>query len=254
VTFVLASSAALAEPLSPTVLAGLDSDKPRIRIAAVVAIGKSDDENARRYLEGMLGDTDDTVRAAACESLMKRGDATALPALRALLDDKSSLVKKLAKKAVTALEKSAKKSGVVVPTGKLVVADLSDATDGSGKAADGIVERLRVGVKTALANEARVVVDVRDTQQKQGFGLKLRIRSIDETAQDGATIVSVKFEMTLVKLPENALRLQSTATAGAGIEGELNDRYRAELQRDAVDACAPELAKDFVDYALTRAR
>jgi hypothetical protein len=135
-----------------------------------------------------------------------------------------------------------------------VLADISDATDGSEKAAPGIVERLREGVKAALTTETRVPLDVRDTKQKDGFGLKLRIRSIDESVQDGVTIVSVKCEMTLVKLPENALRLQSTATAGAGIEGTLTDRDRAELQRDAVDACAPELAKDFIEYALTRVR
>jgi hypothetical protein len=243
-----------AEPVSPTVLAGLESEKPRVRIGAVVAIAKSDDENARRYLEGMLRDSDDTVRAAACEQLMKRGDPTALPAVRALVDDKSALVKKIANKAIAALEKAAKKSGVVVPPGKLVLADISDATDGSEKAAPGIVERLREGVKAALTTETRVPLDVRDTKQKDGFGLKLRIRSIDESVQDGVTIVSVKCEMTLVKLPENALRLQSTATAGAGIEGTLTDRDRAELQRDAVDACAPELAKDFIEYALTRVR
>jgi hypothetical protein len=243
-----------AEPVSSTVLVGLESDKPRVRIATIVAISKSGDENATRYLLGMLSDADATVRAAACEALMKRGDVTALPAIRALDGDKSGLVKKVAKKAVTELEKSAKNSGVVVPSGRLVLADVSEATDGSEKAAPGVVDRLREGVKSALAAESRVVFDVRDTKQKEGFGLKLRIRSIDESVQDGVSVVSVKCEMTLVKLPENALRLQSTATAGAGIEGALTDRYRAELQRDAVDACAPELAKDFVEYALTRAR
>lgn len=246
---------ARAEALSSTVLAGLEADKPRLRIAAIVAVAKSDDENARRYVEGMLADKDASVRAAACEALMKRGDPAAIPAIEALVDDKSPLVQKVRKKALAALAKSTQAPAGAVSSGRRVLADLSDATDGSGKAAPGIVERLRANVAQALSTESKLAVDVKNEKQRDGFGLKLRVKSVEEQVQGAAIVVLVKCEMTLVKLPENALRLQSVATAGAGLEGDaLTDRERADLQKDAVDACAPELAKDFVEYALTRAR
>lgn len=251
----LGGGSARAEALSSTVLAGLEHEKPRLRIAAIVAVAKSDDENARRYLEGMLADKEPSVRAAACEALMKRGDPLAIPAIEALVDDKSPLVQKVRKKALAALAKASSTKAGPTASGRRVLADLSEASDGSGKAAPGIVDRLRANVATALAAESKLAVDVKNEKQKEGFGLKLRTKSIEEQVQGNAVVVLVKCEMTLVKLPENALRLQSVATAGAGLEGDtLTDRERADLQRDAVDACAPELAKDFVEYALTRAR
>ena len=53
---LMLAAGAHAEGLSLKVLTGLESKRPRVRIAAVVAVQKSGDKKARRILEGMLGD------------------------------------------------------------------------------------------------------------------------------------------------------------------------------------------------------
>jgi hypothetical protein len=60
--------------------------------------------------------------------------------------------------------------------------------------------------------------------------------------------------MTLVELPGKILRLTSSATAAAGVDGEIPPSMEKELATDAINACAPSLAKDFIDYAQQRIR
>jgi len=254
------SNPLFAEALPPTVLAGLESDRVRVRITAVVAVSKSDDPSARAILEGMLSDPVPAVRAAAVEGLGRVGDPRALKALRKLEGDKDSVVRDVVTRTIAALEAlpqpGADGGEAPRPTARAanlprVVVDASDAKDMSGLAPDGMVEKLRRNVVNALGSDPRLASEIQDGAQS-GYGLLLRIRKIEERKQDNLSVVEVKCELTLVQLPGKALRMQSAATAAAGIEGGLDDKLRQELISDAIDVCGPELAKDFVDYALPR--
>jgi hypothetical protein len=249
------AASARADPVPASALTALESDKPRVRVAAIVAVGKSDDPNARRYLEAMLTDQEAAVRAAAAAALEKRGDTDAIAALEPLSSDKSALVQKVAKRALAALrarEANAKAAASVVQIGPVAV-HVGDARDFSGRVTPAHLARFTAAMKSALANQAKLAVDAQ-AAPAAGYGLLLSIRSVVEAVEGATSFVQVKCELTLVKLPENALRLQSAATTGAGIEGVLDAKLKDELIGDAIDACAPELAKDFVEYAMNRTR
>lgn len=257
--------------LPPKVLVALEDKRVRVRITAVVAVSKSGDKRARRILEGMLGDPDDGVRAAAAEGLERLGDPAARPALEKLRKDKSPLVRKMVDRALAALaapapdalaEPSAAapdEAGVApapaaVPAGPRVTVEVTAVQDLSGALPEDVKRLLHDEVKAAIGKSPRIQATVVEKGATEGYALQLRVRSVKEAKQGEVSLLEVRCEMTLLALPQNALRLSSRATAGAGVEGSLHDALRAELLRDGVKACAPELAQDFVDYAATRAR
>lgn len=257
--------AAAAEGLSIKVLMGLESKSARVRVASVVAVQKSKDKKARRILEGMLGDKDRRVRAAAAEALGKLGDPQARAALEKAAKDKSKIVRKAATRALKALAASdtarvASVKPTAAPrraTGPSVAVDIPVAQDLSGDANGQLLRLLRQQVIAALRDNPKIPVDVSmggAQKAKKGYGLWLRIRSIGERTDGPATFVDVRCEMTLVAMPSKALRLSSSATAGAGVEGKVNAALKRELIVDGIKACAPALATDFVDYAHSRAR
>jgi hypothetical protein len=254
------SFAAAAEGLSIKVLMGLESDSARVRVASVVAVQKSGDKKARRILEGMLGDKDKRVRAAAAEALGKLGDPQARAALEEASKDKEKIVRRAVDIALKALAAAAapddqlKAPAPARPTGPAVTVDIPVAEDLSGAGSGEHLRLLRQQVIAALRDNAKIPVDVHMGGAKKGYGLWLRIRSIGERKDGPATFVDVRCEMTLVALPSQALRLSSSATAGAGIEGALSPSLKGELIVDGIKACAPALAADFVDYAHSRAR
>ena len=129
-----------------------------------------------------------------------------------------------------------------------VAKDLSERANGEH------LRLLRQKVIAALRSNTQIPIDVHMKGSPKGYGLWLRIRSIGERQEAGVSFVDVRCEMTLVALPSQALRLSSSATAGAGIEGTLTKSLTSELIVDGIKACAPALATDFIDYARARAR
>jgi hypothetical protein len=224
-----------------------------VRIAAVVATSKSGGSNARALLElRARTDVAAPVRAAAIEGLERIGDPASLGAVRAALKDKSALVRKLAKRARIVLEakkKSAERRGAGGPA---VVVDLSDVTDGTNGAYPDLAKRLQAAVKRAIESDTRRNWKVSTTPRKKGYGLITRVRAIEPFSQGAVNGLEVRCEMTVVKLPSKALRLSLRANAAAGVSGPLKDKSKPGLVSDGINACAPALAKDFVDYAFSR--
>jgi hypothetical protein len=219
---------------------GLDAKAPKVRIAAIVAISKLKDPEARSLLERMLTDEEATVRAAAIEGLGKIGDPAALPAVARAAKDTDNPVADVAKATLSLLES------------RRTRVDMSDIGDLSGKNYKGLTEMLEKGVADTVAKQGGPAYVLVKDQNGKGYGLGLKIRAIAQKQQGAVNLVEVKCDMTIIELPSKALRLASSATSAAGIEGTISPRMEEELSRDAVAACAPALAKDFLDYMTMR--
>jgi HEAT repeats len=219
---------------------GLQASSPKVRIVAISAIAKSKDPRARKLIEPLLTDSDGAVRAAAVDGLGRLGDPAALGALEAIREDADTTVQKVLLRVLPVLEK------------KRILVDIGEVQDITNNQVPGLMDELQAKVKAELERELGGAVTVRKGGVTKGYGLILGLRYIKQVKDGPNTILEVKCELTLVELPGKILRLSSNATAGAGVAGALPKRMEPELARDAVNACAPSLAKDFVDYARQR--
>ncbi len=219
----------------------LTSDSTKVRVIAIASIAKTKDPEARGLLEKMLGDKESSVRAAAVDGLALLKDPAALVALQALKNDPDAAVKAVVARAVAVLE------------ALQVNVDIGDAEDLSKSGIDGLVALLQTNVERELRAQMPTL-SIRRGGVDKGYGLILKIRSINKSKQDGNGILEVKCDLTLVELPGKILRLSSSATAAAGLEGDIPKTMERELATDAINACAPSLAKDFVEYAQQRIR
>lgn len=234
------------------VLKALQSDDVRVRVAAVVAVSKSGAEDARQTLERQLKhDASPPVRAACVEGLARVGDPLALPAVKAALDDKAALVRRVAREAVTTLEGKIAKS-YKKPDGMPVPVDVSDVRDLSGAGLPGLDKALQKHLVEELLKDERRHWQVSTAPLKQGYGLLAKVRSVTPFSQGNVEGLEVACDITVVKLPDKALRLSLTATAAAGVRGKLKENAKAGVIQDGIAACGNALAKDFLDYAFQR--
>ena len=127
--------------------------------------------------------------------------------------------------------------------------DFSDS--GIGDLADLLQNKTRA----AIAQKLGAGFLVHDDAGKKSFGASpLVIRSIKQRADGPNTFVDVKCELTLVDMPQNILRAALATTASVGVAGPVGKKLENELAHDAVNACAPELADDFVAYVKEHSR
>ncbi|MFZ9888216.1 MAG: HEAT repeat domain-containing protein [Myxococcota bacterium] len=261
---MLWAATGVAAPAPPKVLNALRADDDRVRVAAVVALTKSRADNARQLLEAVAaGDPAAVVRAAAVEGLGRLGDPLALPAARAALDDEAELVQRAARKVIVVLERAAKQhprrgrdpgaDGSTTPQGLSVTVDVSNVEDLSSAGIPGLAARLQQRLLEELKRDRRRPWDVQSSPQTSGYGLLARNRSVTPFQDEGMEGLEVHCDVTVVQLPSKSIRLSLRAAAAAGVDGELGDDMRSSLAADGVDACAPALAKDFLDYAVERA-
>jgi hypothetical protein len=220
---------------------GLKSDSTKVRVIAIAGIARNGDAEARGLLQGMLGDKEPSVRAAAVDGLALLKDPAALPSLLPLKKDADEAVRAVVGRAIDALE------------ALLVHVDVGDVEDLSKSGIAGLLPLLQSGVERELKAQLPSL-DVRRGGVTRGYGLVLKIRSVTRSMQDGNGVLEVKCDLTLVELPGKILRLSSSATAAAGVDGEIPKAMEKELATDAINACAPSLANDFIEYAQQRIR
>ncbi len=187
------------------------------------------------------------VRKTAASKLGDRGDPSADAALAPLSKDKSAAVREAAKRARAKLHASSatvkKKIVVEVPLATALAEDVPPAA----------TEQLTKLVRSAIIADPRRPFLIKEKVGKEpGYSLLLTIRSATDGKQGNVNLVEARCELTLLALPARALRLSSSASAAAGIEGSMSKSERTELLGDAVGACAPALAADFLDYAISR--
>lgn len=247
-----------------SVLQGLKSAQPRVRIAALVAVAKLKHPNSRALIEEKLGDSDNTVRAAAVDALGQLGDPAALASIRPLVNDSDALVKSTADSTIKLLDKirleqekskslaqnpssGANATPVVIPAGSVGV-HMDATTDLSGRNFAGLTNQLTTLFSKNVQTKGGNKYVLTEGKLDKGFGVALKIRKITTNNGSSESFVDVKCDMTVTELPGNALRLAANANASVGIEGSLDPATELDLANDGVKECAPSLAQDFVEY------
>ena len=231
-----AASAAIPERMKE----GLSAASVKVRLIAIAAVARTKDAEAPALLRPLLADEAPLVRAAAIDGLGALKDVSAYALIAGFNADTDPAVRKAVTKALKILDSVA------------IRIDIGDVADLSGRNFPGATARLQDRFETALKQLIKKDVIVARGGVDKGYGALLKIRSVTTSVSDGNGVLEVKCDMTLVELPGKILRLTSTAAAAAGVEGKLPAAMEAELANDAIDACAPSLAKDFADYAEQR--
>jgi hypothetical protein len=219
----------------------LGSPSVKVRIVGITSIAKIKDPEVVGLIGKMLSDPEPTVRAAAVSALQTLKDPAAIALLQTVAADSDPKVKAAAGKAIAALEAGA------------VFVDIGDVEDISGGGIDGLAPLLQSGVEKEIAKLVPGVA-LKKGGVSKGYGLLLKIRSVNRVMQGENGVLEIKCDMTLMELPGKILRLSSSATAGAGVEGAIPKSMEKELATDGIAACAPSLAKDFAEYAQQRMR
>lgn len=233
--FLLLGSQASLAAIPQRLKDGLTSPSVKVRVIAVAALAKTKDAEAAALIRPMLNDSEGVVRAAAVDGLVFLKDVSALAAVTALAKDPSDAVRAVVARSVPLLEAMS------------IQVDVGDVGDLSGKASPALVSRLQSTFEAELRKLVKGVTLKRGGVSK-GYGAILKVRSITR-GKDGANeFLEIKCDMTLVEFPGKVLRVSSSAAAAAGVEGSLPVSMEADLANDAIDACAPSLAKDFADY------
>lgn len=219
---------------------GLASSSMKVRLIAIAAVAKTKDPDAAALLRPLIVDEAPLVRAAVVDGLAALRDVGSYTQIVALQEDKDPAVRASVKKALKVLD------------GAAIRVDIGDVADLSGRNFPGATKRLQDKFEAALGQLLRKDVLIARGGVDKGYGALLKIRAVTTGVTDGNGMLEVKCDMTLVELPGKILRLTSTAAAAAGVEGKLPVAMEPELANDAIDACAPSLAKDFADYVEQR--
>ncbi|MBI1949482.1 MAG: HEAT repeat domain-containing protein [Deltaproteobacteria bacterium] len=240
---VLLGAPALHAELPKKLLDGLASSSSKVRIVAVSNVARSKDPQARALIEPLLKDEDPAVRAAVIEGLGRIADPAALAALKGVAADQDGTVQAVLKRVVPALE------------ALVVYVYVGEARDLSGGTMPGLADKLRRDVKSALLAKLGPGFIMIDDPSKKSYGATpLNIRSITRSKDGRTSFLEVKCELTLVEMPGNILRAALSSSAAVGVEGEISKKLEPELANDAVTACAPEVASDFVAYVKEHSR
>ena len=245
---VLAKETASKAPPPPAADKTLAQPGAKATLKDVTAAAKIKGPKGTEALVVALGAESAAVRKAAVMALGDRGDSAADGPLTAIASaDKSAEVREEAKRARVKL-----RPRLPADTAKIVVevpAVTLLATDVPAEAGDALTKIVR----TSITADPRRPFLVKETVEgEKGYGVLVAIRSVTTSKQGTVNVVEVKCELTLLALPNRSLRLSSSATAAAGIEGTLDAETRTELIHDAIGACGPALAEDFLDYATSR--
>jgi hypothetical protein len=222
---------------------GLTNESPKVRIVAAMGVAKTKDTTARTLLEPLLKDPDAAVRAAVVEALGRIGDPASVPAIEAIAKDSDETVLAVIKRVLPALK------------ALQISVYIGDAKDVSNFGLPGMAEELRVKVKAEITKKlgpGYLIID--DASQKAYGANPIIIRSVAKTKDGGNSFLELKCEVTLVEMPQNILRAALASTAAVGVKGEIPKKLEPELARDALAACAPEIAGDFAAYVKERAR
>jgi hypothetical protein len=220
----------------------LRSPSAKVRIIAIGGIARTGDPEARGLLAGMLVDAEPTVRAATVDGLVALKDAASLPLLAGVMNDPDPAVRAVAQRAQKALQ------------ALVVLVDTSDVEDLSDKSVPGLLPLLHDGFEKAFREQAPSGVVAQRGGVEKGYAVIVKLRALRRGVQDGNGYLEAKCDVTVVEMPGKILRLASSATAAAGVEGALPKGMEHELASDAINACAPALAKDVVEFLAKRAK
>ncbi len=208
------------------------------RVRAALRLGTFQQASARRALERALRDHDAQVRGAAAAALGRIGDERSLAALRPLLADSSSTVRRQASTSVTQLEQGKAVRSVHVALG------VAQPRSRSGRSLGPVIER---AAQRALRDVPGVELTSKDAGSVQLL-LEGQLVRLEGKAGNGYYAVSAKVDFVITSMPQRLIRgrMSGAATVHGEATAGRDRKALRELHRDAVAAATQS--------ALTQAR
>jgi HEAT repeats len=227
----------------------------RVRVQAVLQLGKSMDPAAYQPLVGALDDDDASVRAAAVAALENLGDLRAIAPLREHRLDRSEAVRKQIKASLGELEAQ----GLATPKPKVLV-KLGIMKNGSGVKSKRIESDLAQASRRKLGELPGVKV-LNDGDD--GAGRKTPVVMVTgsveklQASREGSAIVyTAKVEYVLHTMPEQSIaaKVSGSASAQASDQEASDQEKSAQLRKEVLEAAIASALKRAPPALLAAAR
>ena len=232
--FLLLAAPAVAQPAGIDELVGQLSESKdfRVRVQAVLQLGKSMDPAALKPLVESLEDENASVRAAAVAALESLGDRRAIEPLKEHRLDRSAPVRNQIKSSLAALEAQDPK----------VLVKLGIMKNGSGVSGKRIETDLAQASRQKLNELPRVkVLPEGDDGSNRKTPVVMVTASVEQlkASREGAAIIyTAKVEYVLHTMPDQSIAAKVSGSASAqASEQDANDQVKsAQLRKDVLEA------------------
>ena len=230
----------------------------KVRLQAVILIGKRKMKSAAPELRQALSDKHDAVRAAAALSLGKLGDEESRNSLVKLLDHQNELVVKTAEKALVLLDKKKGQAVYLVAIQRPIL---------PGGVSRSRAARLMRTIRKKLEETSGLVVsageenvlsaqDLTSHLRKRkltGILLQPKLAELNETADGGTTTVAGKVSIMVVTLIRKRMEFNASGEANAWVEdAPISDGDRTDLQNAVLDGASSAAIEQVVQYLAGR--
>jgi hypothetical protein len=244
VVLILACAAvARADKVDDLSRAVLSDPSWRVRVQAVVVLGKLKDLRAVPALRGALHDGNDTVRALAAEVLGDLHAADAVPGLEALANDKSALVRSKAQAALGKLhgEEPPDDGSLHVQVGGVIIK------------ARNVPPEIAARLKEMVERELRRTPGVTVVERGEAFTIDSSVTSL--TRRNVGEFVEINCEVSYVvgKLPSRAMVMM---TSGGGTAQAPRNTWKPAheraLQVDALEGAVHGAHENLLAFLRTQ--
>jgi hypothetical protein len=216
----------------------------QVRAGAAAVMGQRRDQHGRPELEGALGDSHPTVRAAAANALGRIGSTESLPPLREVTHDRVREVATTAQNAIQTIQTHAPSDSPVRPEPVATVKPrfglmLGNMVNQSAFVRPEVSQALGVALQRQLRGVPGVVVFESDLQAAAGSGLTVfrldgavtNLSSV--TTEDGHLSMHCEVALLVVDRPTGSLRtlFKGAARAVEVPKGDLDEQRLDIAQR-----------------------
>lgn len=216
----------------------------RVRVQAVLRLGRAATPEARADLERGLRDSHPAVRVACAVALGDSGDRASIPALqRAMKTETFTSVKASMKASIDKIQASRSGGGTSSLARAKYVVQLGKMNNVSGVRVDDLTSVMKQVARTkADAIQGAVVVDADDaTVLKRASAKRIPVLLVDgnltrltqSKSPAGGVVVSAQVDLSVRKVPQHVLQGMVSGNASAA-EGMVRGAGLSELRSRAV--------------------
>jgi hypothetical protein len=222
----------------------------RVRLQAVVVLGKLGDARAVPALIHALADPNETVRGLAAQVLGDLGATSAVAALERSRNDRSVFVRD---KVGAALEKLAPSEAVASSghTGGALHVEVGSVGVKARGASPELKDALRMMIERELAHTAGVTLE---GKRESGFLIDSSITSISRKTTDRFVEISCEVSFIVGRLPSKAMVMMTSggATVQTPRGTPLKPAQEVALQRDALEGAVRGAHENLLAFLRTQ--
>ena len=181
----------------------------KVRLQAVVVLGKSHDDRAVLTLRGALRDQNETIRAMAAQALGELGATAALPSLTAALRDPSQMVRE---KAQTALQRLQPPPVAPAPTTAVHHIEVATTSTRTNNTPPELKDRMRELINSELRRTPGLTLEGKPLS---GFSIDGAITQLTRKTNEHYVEVSCEISYIVGRLPSKSMVMMTSAGATA---------------------------------------